>query len=72
MAIHYKTDLYNDAQRAAASATEVGDILELDVPAPDGSFTHGGHRVLAIETSDAGEHDGVHYTRINLKLEGPL
>lgn len=68
---HFKYDLYSDEQLSAFSA-KVGDVFELLVPEASGHFVHGRHQVLAIEMADAGEHEGKHYTRIGLELEGPI
>jgi hypothetical protein len=68
---HFKYDLYSDEQLSALS-TKVGDVLELLVPEASGHFASGRHQVLAIEMTDAGEHQGKHYTRVGLELEGPI
>jgi hypothetical protein len=67
MPIHYKIDLLTD-EALAADATEVGDIIFLDVPFGE-TVTPGNHEVLAIERTDAGVNEGTHYTRQILTLK---
>jgi hypothetical protein len=48
MSTHYKTDLYTQAQLDALT-TKVGDILDLSVPQPDGSFQQTSCKVVNME-----------------------
>jgi hypothetical protein len=68
--IHYKTDLISDAAMADYTVN-VGDVLTLDMPTPDGTPVRGEHTVMEVEISDAGKHpeSGEHLNRITLTLD---
>lgn len=67
---HYKTDLYND-QQLADNKVQVGDVLELRLLGPEGSFKPVKATVMDIKNEDAGTHpdSGEKLTLVTLTLE---
>jgi hypothetical protein len=70
MSVHYKIDLYTKAQLAKLSV-KLGDLIELDVPQPDGSVKKTSCLVKNTESDAAGTdpNTGEELTRVMLTLE---